>query len=519
MRTRAAMVVPLLLGLLGGAAATFWLLRSNRSGDETQRQPDAGARQETPSPTVPAVSPAMAESSARGPAVPDPTTPAKAARPEVETVAAIEAAYAANKHATDAELKRIFARFVAAGPAGAPRATELAKKIAYEVDPEFEPAHALLGHKKFDHEMPEIISFRKYDYLRIVEDAIEKRWIDDPAEFAAAEAAWTKTLAHARRLEYDPTFRALDGARREIARDFHFKDFNYAAAFASPYLVCYSSSERVSDEELSKLSRRKRQQRLAELEVSRAKFAMRAAEKATILQQFYREFLRRYGESCDLKDLMSPYGGRPDLAPGKRSYEDGCPLVVWVFEDRNAWDEFHLAVRDEPAVPTISGYFMPATGWVYLYDEEMDHEFEIDRTLEAATGQLLHCFGRQKRNWGNPVVPGSFFGVGFAAYLGAVTMSPDRSLTFHGVNRARVSFLRSVSEQAKSVGQKVQLFPLDKLAGFEGYGAVEPSGAKQFIPEPLGVFYAQSWAFVYFLNEALNHKYQAKFTGFLSDML
>lgn len=35
----------------------------------------------------------------------------------------------------------------------------------------------------------------------------------------------------------------------------------------------------------------------------------------------------------------------------------------------------------------------------------------------------------------------------------------------------------------------------------------------------LGFFYAQSWAFVNFLNEGLNKKYQAKFKGYLDDML
>jgi hypothetical protein len=58
------------------------------------------------------------------------------------------------------------------------------------------------------------------------------------------------------------------------------------------------------------------------------------AEKAKIYQQLYKEFLKRYGESCELKDLMSPFGGRPDLGLGKQSYRDGCPMIIWIFSDR-----------------------------------------------------------------------------------------------------------------------------------------------------------------------------------------
>jgi hypothetical protein len=39
------------------------------------------------------------------------------------------------------------------------------------------------------------------------------------------------------------------------------------------------------------------------------------------------------------------------------------------------------------------------------------------------------------------------------------------------------------------------------------------------MPNALGVFYAQSWALVYFLNEYSDHRYQARFNEFLNDML
>jgi hypothetical protein len=448
MRPRPAIVLSLVLGLLGGSAATMAFLRLHRADHETRHEPDASARRDSPMPTVPAPAPTA--------------TPATGLGDSIEKLNADLDSPAAR---AAVGLKPLLARAFALGPLAAAVAKRLAERILAEADPDDDPSHRLLGHRKFAHDMPDAISFvslREYDYLRVVENAIRHRWIESAAESEAAEAAWTKTLAHARRLQDDPTFRALVGARREVSLDRYLKDYNCAATFASPYLICYASSERVSDEELSKLSYAARQKRLAQLEASRAKFAMRLAEKATILQQLYREFLKRYGEACDLKDLMSPYGGRPDLPAGKRSYRDGCPLVVWVFEDRAAWDEFHAVVKGEPVNPGVAGYFSRSTGWAYLHDEdsEKDRELEVIRTLETGTHQLLHWFARQKREWGGSMAPQSFFDRGFADYMAAVTMAPDRSLAFNGMNRSRLELLqRTYDDPRADAGDALPLSP------------------------------------------------------------
>jgi len=393
-----------------------------------------------------------------------------------------------------------------------------------EGDANYAPARQALGHKEFVHEVPEIIAFTGYPYIRAVEEAAKQRWFgpDEEREYEVAMRAWAKTLAHAKKLDPDTgdsTFRALDGARREISRNQHFKDYNYEAIFASPYLICYSSEDRLTEEDLLSIPKNQRQAKLAEMQQKREGYLRILAEKAKIYQQLYTEFLKRYGEDCDVRDLMAPHGGRADLPASKRSFKDGCPLIIWIFSDRNAFKAHHDNVVKSPIGDFVAGYFSPATGWVYLYDEADNREFEINKNVHEGTHQLEHWFARQKREWGPTRTPQSFFGEGFAEYVGAVNMAKDRTLTFHGVNRPRVEFLKGMEQQMKAQSRKLLIFPTKVLVGFEGYHKVREWTVENWKMDGLGVFYAQSWAFVYFLNEAHGQKYKAKFHGYIEDIL
>ncbi|HVG93851.1 MAG TPA: hypothetical protein VND21_05355 [Planctomycetota bacterium] len=439
--------------------------------------------------------------------------------PKSDSLAGVEADWKNDATRSDAELKKFLERYKALGSAGAERSKEVAKEIVSISDPNYKLAREVLGHKEFAFEVPEVISFRKYPYIRVVEEAAKQHWFDDDEAFKLAMTAWEKTKAHAAKLDTDPVFRALDGARLEIARDKHFKDYNYEAIFASPYLICYSSTERMSEEELFALPPKERSKKLEELEKNREQYRQILAEKARIYQQLYAEFMRRYAEDCELKDLMSPFGGREDYPVSKRSYRDGCPLIIWIFSDRQAFDDYHSNVKNESIDPGVAGYFSPVTGWVYLYDEGSQREFEINKNVHEGTHQLEHWFTKQKKEWGAVRRPQSFFGEGFAEYMGAVTMAKDRKLTFHGVNRPRLEFLQSMRQQLKSGGKSLYVFPVKDLVSFEGYHRVREWAAQKWQIDGLGYFYAQSWAFVYFLNEHQSGKYKKNFTRFLDDML
>jgi len=444
-----------------------------------------------------------------------------AAAPSVstDTVASLDTEWKAIRNATPAQYREFMRRFAAA-PGGTPNAKVIAASLLKEADPNDKDARTLLGHKEFAYKVPEEISFTKYPFIRAVEEAAAQRWFEDDEAYALAMTAYDKTLKHAERLASDRVYTALDVARRQIDKDEYFKNYNYDAIFASPYLICYSSNERIDPEAMIKLPKAERSKKLAELEKKRESYQKLLAEKAKIYTQLYAEFMKRYAEDCELKDLMAEFGGRPDYPPTKRSFREGCPLIVWIFSDKNAFNEYHEKVKGESIDKGVAGYFSPMTGWVYLYDEEgSDREFEINKNVHEGTHQLEHWFTRQKNEWGPSRVPQSFFGEGFAEYTGSVIMAPDRTLKFVGINRPRLQSLQQMKQQLGQTNKKMYVFPLKTLVEFEGYHNVRAWGAANWGIDAIFVFYIQSWAFVYFLNEWENHKYQERFTQFVDDML
>ena len=438
--------------------------------------------------------------------------------PEGDTVAAVDSDRRKTAHPTVGKYRELMTRYQSLG------ATDKAKDVAKELlgvgDPNDAEAHKLLGHFEFTGDVPEEISFRKYPFVRAVEDAHAQRWFDDREAYDIAMKALEKCKVHADRLENDRVYRALDGARRDIDRDEHFKKYNYDSIFASPYLICYSTDDRLDAEDFIKLPASERRKKLAELDKKKEAYKRVLAEKAKIYTQLYAEFLKRYGDACDLHDLMEEYGGRKDLPISKRSFKDGCPLIVWIFSDRAAFDSYHTNVKKDPINPGIAGYFSPDTGWVYLYDEDNgNREFEINKNVHEGTHQLQHWFMRQKNEWGKAAVPQSFFGEGFAEYMGSVVMDKDRKLTFIGINRPRLESFAGYRKQLQEMGKSMLVFPVKELVGFEGYANVDNWAREHWATAGLGLFYIQSWAFTNFLNEYENHKYQARFGEFLSAIL
>jgi hypothetical protein len=417
------------------------------------------------------------------------------------------------------------------------RAKERAKEVAQEIVAVAPPtekaaiteARETLGHLRFANEIPEEITYYNEPFIRAVQDANAQQWFSDKEQYDLAMKAWRKTVAHAKRLAEDRVYAALTQEKSRISRDADFKDYKYTTHFASPYLIFYSSKDEMSEFDLMKMSRAERAKELAEMEERRKEWSLVLAEKGKIYSQLYQHFMKTYGEECDLKDLMQPYGGRPDYPPSKRSFAEGVPLVIWIFDSREAFDYHHNKVQKDGAsgLENVAGYFSPQTGWVYLYDEA-DRHFEINKNVHEGTHQLQHWFTRQKNEWATDFrVPQSFFGEGFAEYVGSVQMDEQRNLKFIGVNRPRLRAWQDILKRAERDSKKPPIFPLEALVGFEGYGqAAEYARDKLNLPAVglppdagLHVFYIQSWALVYFLNDHANQKYRKSFHAFLNDML
>jgi hypothetical protein len=136
----------------------------------------------------------------------------------------------------------------------------------------------------------------------------------------------------------------------------HHRRVSNAAARPCP-LGSASSHERIDPEAMIKLPKAERSKKMAELEKKRESYQKLLAEKGRIYTQLYAEFMKRYAEDCELKDLMAEFGGRPDYPPTKRSFREGCPLIVWIFSDKNAFNEYHEKVKGESIYKGIAGSF------------------------------------------------------------------------------------------------------------------------------------------------------------------
>ena len=389
-------------------------------------------------------------------------------------------------------------------------------------------ARAALGYKEFPHQVPEDIAFREYPYLKAVDIAYNKHWFgpDETEEYDLAMSAWKQTEEHFEKLVNDHKFRAADNARSLIAHDQFFKDYNYAARWAEPYLICYASTDRLSEYDLLSEDKETRKRKLEELKEKRKAYEAVLDEKALIFQQLYKEFFGRYKDSLGLKPLMAPYGGREDYPIGVRSYQDGAPMVVWIFDSKKAFNEYHTKVKQDNSIhPNVAGYFSPATSYVYLYDEPEagdNRVFEINKNVHEGTHQLEFWFTRQRNKWRKPHPGQDWFGEGIAEFIGSTHLYADGRLEFLGVNVPRLKSMQQGAKALERQGQKYRKFPVEQLVSFGNYGEVRGWGATTWSLNPdlvLLMFYEQSWAFTYFLNTYDNGKYKERFDKFFDLVL
>ena len=448
-----------------------------------------------------------------------PAPPAAPARPDRLSV--LREAYAKAAPKTREDWEMLLAELRSLGPATRDFQRQVAEDYVARVDPHDAKLRAFLHHQEFDHPVPEAIAFRQYPYIQAVEAANEKRWFapDEEAALRLAEQGWKETLEHRRRLATDRVFRAVDRIRANVATLPHLKDYNFATRWADPYLICYSSRERLSEYDLLSIADLDQRARLqADLARRRARFEPVLDEKAAIFQGLHREFLRRYGEPLGLHPLMDEYGGRPDLPPRERTYPDGVPLVVWIFEERESFREHYRAVHEKDVGEAVAGYFNLSDGWVYLYDGDEDRAFEIHKNAHEGVHQLQHWFMRQRSGWVIPWPSQDFLGEGWAEWLGSVRLEADRTLTFPGVSALTLQGIQTAVRLFRQADVDYPIFPLADLTRFGTYADVAAyADANMRIPPELGIalFYQQAWALVHFLNEGEEGRRRSQFTDFL----
>ena len=241
-------------------------------------------------------------------------------------------------------------RFLAVGGDDAEsEARRLYTELIEQDDPDDRVARKYLGYTDFQVDIlenvlepngdpiPEEISNRSgYDFLDAVVEfsTPAHRWMMDENEIELARKAVADMRQHAKKLRADRVYRAGDSIRGIIANDPILRELNYETIWQAPYLICYSSSESLSDFELLKLPYQERKAKRAALAEKRKAWKRILDEKAAIFKGAYDEWMKRYAEPWQLKPLTDEYGGRPNFREGVRSYRDGVPLCIWIFTIR-----------------------------------------------------------------------------------------------------------------------------------------------------------------------------------------
>ncbi len=501
---------PMALIAGGGALAVLAIVLVVVLGGKDPKKPGAGggtpsALGNAPGGGVPAAAPVVAK----------------------ETLAEVRADYRRNKPEKDSEWKAFIARF---GALGGEAAEDL--KSLYEVYVETRTgsddpgARKALGYVEFKHPLPEEISQTKgRDFITAFEVANHQRWLQGEEEIRLANDAWKRVQEHARRLREDRVYAAGDGIWNNILQDKLFKDQNFATRWSAPHLICYASKDRLSDLDLLSLPRSERKKKREELAAKRAQFEPLLDEKERIYVQLYTEFNRRFKDVLGLQDLAAEYGGRPDLVKkGTASFRDGVPLVVWIFDGRESFDEFHK-VKKMPLPPGVGGYFEWSTAWIYLFDEKNEGDariWEVSKNLHEGSHQLEHWFGMQLNGWKEPKHAQSWLGEGMAEYFGSHKMKADGSLEFVNLNVGRVREAKRFRDDFKGKGKEYPIVKLEKLTSWESYNeAMQHAQDLGMDPRDgqLIFIYEQGHMLFHMCMEGLGGKYRDKIMAYIKSVL
>ncbi len=415
-----------------------------------------------------------------------------------DTLASIKTELAETSLKRASQYKAFAQRFLGLGSEeGKAEAMSLYRQLIEQVAPEDLEARKALGYTDFQSDVlgrvleemedpiPDSIANRKgYPFLDTVRHYHNKRWLNDEEDIELAKLAVAEMKAHEKNLAEDHIYRAGDQIRANIATDNKLKDLNYITVWSAPYLVVYSSSDTLSEFELrdieDKAERRKKKQEMLD---KRKGWEVVLREKAAIYTQLYEEWMRRYRERFELKDLTEPYGGRPDYKASDRSFLDGVPFVIWIFTDEKAFQTYHEEKMGGRLPPGVAGYFNPGNGWIFLFDDPGDdpekRTFEVNKNLHEGTHQLEHWFTKQRNRWGDPKPSQDSFSEGLAEFLGTAQMDKARNLKFIEVNVPRLKMMQSIAETLKRSNLEYPIFPVEHLVAFGSYAEMQQWAASQ----------------------------------------
>lgn len=393
-------------------------------------------------------------------------------------------------------------------------------------------ARQALGYVKFDFQTPEeITESRGLDFVQAAEDMRKKRWLQDEDDIRIANDAKKKALEHARLLREDRVYRAGNDIWANMLKSDNFKDskgvpYNFAHRWAAPHLICYSSQDAVSEFQLLSITDKKeRKKKLAELAEKRKQFEPLLDEKERIYRALNTQLLAKFGDLFGVKNLADEWGGRPDYKVGVRSFQDGCPVVVWIFDSHDSFNKYH----EEKKIgipPGVAGYFNQQTEMIYLFDEGNEGDariFEVAKNLHEGTHQLHYFFARQINKWAHVPFSQSWIGEGLSEYFGAHKIADDGTVDFIGLNYSRLKEAQEIAAQFKAQNKEYPIVDLKEMVSWKRYSEAVDYAGKIGLQNPgmghLLFIYEQGWAFFYMCMDNLDGKYRKQLSDYFRMVL
>lgn len=393
-------------------------------------------------------------------------------------------------------------------------------------------ARRMLGHRQFVLAPEDLASFMDLrpsalPFMVELEGARSRRWFAsaDQAAWDAAHEALTELRAHVESLTTDAGLRAGLTLRENLATDAIWGRYDFIAHWAAPWLICMSDGslratpQAPVDQATSLVQRSERMAIRRDLE-------HRTQEKGVLLQQLYAAWMKRFAGPLGLQPLMDPYGGRPDLPVGVRSYADGVPLLLWAFDDLESMWAYARGVSSPFVSPVGWARPLSRPGGMLTWDVASDdagRRTEIRRTVGCGAYALHEAFFLQRHDWRPPPSPAyDFLARGLVEWWSAVKVDASRHVDFIGINVDICRAIQRMAAEREAVGATYPVFPLVDLTAFTAWHEPTERSIRLWgLPDPVGgaLFEQQSWALVHFLETHDGGRYAGRLVMLLDEAL
>ena len=325
----------------------------------------------------------------------------------------------------------------------------------------------------------------------------------EPEEFKEAARLLDRFRAFDQKMRADPRYRTIFEALARIRIDPLLGQYDAVHVEVPPFVLFYASRDLVPRND------------------SAAEMGRVAAEKKRLEKRLesFRDLITDYLAFFRTR-WMKPLG-LPEFAPT-------APLYVWVFGDRESFDEYGKKTG-LIAPPSLLGYFNPLSHWVFVY-EDLENRSVVETTLaHELTHQLHWYFSWDRKDKGtNHFVTSrrAWFSEGWAEYVGWCARKNGR-YEFARIAPGRLDIFHLCRKL------KFPIYPVRKLVESHDFNYVEwmrhvrtwyRSQKREMMWEQVqriyfSMLYSEGWLFVRFLYNYEGGKYREPMMKFTKAVL